>query len=224
MSRVLIIEDQPKLLRSLQRGLQEEGFEVVTAETGDAGLELAQLPSIDVVILDWMLPGRDGLQVLKDLRAAKCRCPVLMLTARGDLQDRVGGLNAGADDYVVKPFEFAELLARLQALLRRSGEGRQLVLRVEDLELDLLTRRVVRSGKDLDLSRREFELLEFLVRHRGEIVPRETLAREVWKEPLVLTNIIDVYVRMLRKKLDHSGLTPLIRTVRGAGYVLGAPP
>jgi two-component system copper resistance phosphate regulon response regulator CusR len=223
MSRVLIIEDQPKLLRSLQQGLQEAGFDVLTAETGDSGFDLAQSAGVDVIILDWMLPGRDGLQLLKDLRQAKCRCPVLMLTARGDLQDRVSGLNAGADDYVVKPFEFAELLARLQALIRRTAEGRQLVLRVDDLELDLLTRRVVRSGRELDLSRREFELLEFLVRHRGEVVPRETLAREVWKEPLVLTNIIDVYVRMLRKKLDRSGLAPLIRTVRGAGYVLGAP-
>lgn len=223
MSRVLIIEDQPKLLRSLQQGLHEAGFDVVTAETGDAGFDLAQSVGVDVIILDWMLPGRDGLQLVKDLREAKCRCPVLMLTARGELQDRVSGLNAGADDYVVKPFEFAELLARLQALIRRTTEGRQLVLRVDDLELDLLTRRVVRSGKELDLSRREFELLEFLVRHRGEVVPRETLAREVWKEPLVLTNIIDVYVRMLRKKLDRAGLAPLIRTVRGAGYMLGAP-
>jgi two-component system copper resistance phosphate regulon response regulator CusR len=224
MARVLIIEDQPKLLRSLQQGLQEEGFEVVTAETGDAGFDLAQLTTFDVIILDWLLPGRDGLQLLKDLRAVKCRCPVLMLTARGDLQDRVNGLNAGADDYVIKPFEFAELLARVQALIRRTADGRQLVLRVDDLELDLLTRGVIRGGRELDLSRREFELLEFLVRHCGEIVPREMLAREVWKEPLVLTNIIDVYVRMLRKKLDRPGLSPLIRTVRGAGYVLGTPP
>ena len=224
MHRVLLVEDQPKLLRSLQRGLQEEGFEVLTAETGDAGFELAMSQSVDVIVLDWMLPGRDGLQTLRDLRAAGCNRPILMLTARGTLQDRVEGLNAGADDYLVKPFEFAELVARLHALVRRLSDGRRLVLRADDLELDLLLRRVTRASVELDLSRRELELLEYLVRHHDEIVTREMLAREVWKEPTLLTNVIDVYVRMLRKKIERPGLRPLIHTIRGVGYVLGDAP
>ena len=221
LRRVLIIEDQPKLLRSLERGLSEEGFEVLTADNGDDGFELAVSQTVDVIVLDWMLPGRDGVQLLRDLRRAGCARPVLMLTARGSLQDRVEGLDAGADDYLVKPFEFEELLARLRALSRRLSNGRQLICRVHDLELDLLLRRVFRAGKEIELSRREFELLEFLARHPHEVVTRDTLAREVWKESALLTNIVDVYVRMLRKKIERPELRPLIHTIRGEGYFLG---
>lgn len=224
MPRLLIVEDQPKLLESLRLGLEEEGYEVLTAANGDAGYDAARSCSVDLFILDWMLPGRSGVQLLRDLRAEGCRQPVLMLTARDTVLDRVEGLDAGADDYLIKPFDFVELLARLRALLRRLSDGRQLVLRVDDLELDLLLHRVTRAGQDVVLSRREFDLLEYFVRHRGQTLGREELARDVWKEPVVLTNVIDVYVRMLRKKLDRPELRPLIRTVRGVGYVLGEAP
>jgi two-component system, OmpR family, copper resistance phosphate regulon response regulator CusR len=220
MSRVLVIEDERKLLRALERGLRAEGYEVATAARGDEGAALALAQSFDAVILDWMLPGRDGLQVLSDLRRAGRAVPVLLLTARDAVEDRVAGLDAGADDYLVKPFALAELLARLRVLLRGRGE-RETVLRAGELELDLLERRVTRGGEEVPLTQREYEVLVYLLRHKNRAVTRDMLGRDVWKEPAhALTNVIDVYINSLRRKLERAGRPPLIRTLRGVGYSL----
>jgi two-component system, OmpR family, copper resistance phosphate regulon response regulator CusR len=221
MARLLIVEDQEKLLESLRKGLEEEGYEVVAAETGEVGYYSATTEPIDAVILDLMLPGRDGLRVLHDLRARGFTKPVLILTARDTIEDRVLGLDGGADDYLIKPFAFAELLARLRALLRRDLTGRELFLRADDLEMDLLARRVLRAGVELELTRREYELLEYLLRHKNAVVTRDMIAREVWKDPDgMLTNTIDVYINLLRKKVERAGLRQLIQTVRGVGYAI----
>jgi two-component system copper resistance phosphate regulon response regulator CusR len=222
--RILIVEDERKVLRGLERGLQAEGYEVVGAATGDAGLELAASQAFDCVVLDRMLPGRDGLEVLAELRRAGKAVPVLVLTARDAIEDRVAGLDAGADDYLVKPFAFAELLARLRVLLRRGPTDRETVLRAGDLEMDLLQRRVTRGGAEVALTQREFELLEYLLRHKSEDVTRDMLGRDVWKEPgHAFTNVIDVYVNFLRRKIERPGKPILIHTVRGVGYRLCDP-
>lgn len=220
MSRILIVDDQPKLLKSLQQGFSEEGFDVLTAETAESALTLALTNNPDVLILDRMLPGRDGVEVLRELRLRGLSTAVLLLTARDQVRDRIEGLEAGADDYLVKPFDFGELLARVRALLRRRTDAGRLVLRVNDLEVDPLSRRVTRGGVELDLSRREFELLEFLLRRCNHTVSREELAKEVWREPLILTNVIDVTVKQLRRKLERPDTRPLIWTIRGVGYAL----
>jgi DNA-binding response OmpR family regulator len=219
MPRVLIVEDQKKLLQSLRRGLEEEGYDVVAARTGEEGYYLATTGSPDAIILDLMLPGRDGLEVLHDLRGKGYAKPVLILTARDTVEDRVAGLDTGADDYLVKPFAFAELLARLRALLRRDVSSRELILRAGDVEIDLLSRTVIRGGIELDLTRREYELLEFLVRNKNATVTRDMIGREVWKETSgALTNTIDVYINAIRKKVEQPGKRQLIHTVRGVGY------
>lgn len=224
MPRVLVVEDQKKLLNSLTKGLEQEGYEVVPAMTGEEGYYAATTRDIDAMVLDLMLPGRDGMQVLRDLRAHGFTRPVLILTACDSIDDRVAGLDSGADDYLVKPFAFAELLARLRALLRREVTGREFVLRTDDLQMDLVGRRVVRGGEEIELSTREFELLEYFLRHAGAVVTRDMLARDVWKEPHgLLTNVIEVYVRLLRKKIERPGTRQLIHTVRGVGYVLRDP-
>jgi DNA-binding response OmpR family regulator len=224
MARVLIVEDRRKLLASLQKGLTEEGHEVVAAATGEDGYYHATTQSFDALVLDLMLPGRNGLQVLRDLRANGFAGPVLILTARDAVDDRVTGLDCGADDYLVKPFAFAELVARLRALLRRNLVCRELVLSAGDLEMDLVGRRVVRGGEELELTNREFELLRYLLRYANTTVTREMIAREVWKEADgVLTNVIDVYINLLRKKIDRPGGHQLIQTVRGVGYALREP-
>src|SRR5262249_31757308 len=221
MARVLIVEDQKKLLQSLRRGLEEEGYDVVAATTGEEAYYLATTGSPDAIILDLMLPGRDGPRVLRDLRGRGFSRPVMILTARDAVEDRVAGLDGGADDYLVKPFAFAELLARLRALLRRDVSGRELILRADDLEIDLLGRRVIRGGVELDLTRREYELLEFLVRHKNVTVTRDMISREVWRETSgALTNTIDVYINALRKKVEQPGKRQLINTVRGVGYAV----
>jgi DNA-binding response OmpR family regulator len=221
MPHILVVEDQKKLQQSLRRGLEEEGYEVVTATTGEEGYYLATTVSTDVVVLDLMLPGRSGLEILRDLRGHGFSKPVLILTARDSVGDRVKGLDQGADDYLVKPFAFVELLARLRALLRRDVSGRELFLRADDLEIDLLGRRVVRGGVELDLTRREYELLEYLLRHKNSTVTRDMIGREVWKETTgSLTNTIDVYINSLRKKVEQPERKQLIHTVRGVGYVL----
>jgi two-component system copper resistance phosphate regulon response regulator CusR len=221
MPRLLIIEDQKKLLNSLRTGLEEEGYHVVIAASGEQGYYAATTEPVDAVVLDLMLPGRDGIRVLRDLRAIGFTKPVLILTALDTVEDRVVGLDSGADDYLVKPFAFAELLARLRALLRRDVSGRELVLRADDLEVDLLSRRVVRGGVELDLTKREYELLEYLLRHKNAAVTRDMIARDVWKEVTgAPTNAIDVYVTLLRKKVERPGARQLIHTVRGVGYAL----
>lgn len=221
MPRVLVIEDERKILRSLERGLQEAGYEVVTAANGETGYQLAMSSPFDCLVLDLMLPGRDGFSVLADLRREAKTVPVLILTARDALEDRVLGLDAGGDDYLVKPFGFAELLARLRALLRRGRPERETVLRAGELQIDLLQRRVIRGDTELCLTPREYELLAYLVRHKNNIVTRDMLGREIWKEPAhALTNVIDVYVNFLRRKVERPEKPPLIHTIRGVGYVL----
>jgi two-component system, OmpR family, copper resistance phosphate regulon response regulator CusR len=221
MARILIIEDQKRLVASMRRGLEEESFEVIAAHTGEEGFYLATTQQPDAVVLDVMLPGRDGFQILADLRAAGFARPVLILTSRDAVEDRVAGLNGGADDYLVKPFAFAELVARLRALLRRNLGDRELVLRADDLEVDLLARRVSRAGHELELTVREFELLVYLLRHKNATVTRDMLARDVWKEPDgLLTNVIEVCVNALRKKVERPGSRQLILTVRGVGYAV----
>jgi DNA-binding response OmpR family regulator len=219
--RILIVEDERKVLRGLERGLQGQGYEVAGAATGEAGLELALTQPFDCVVLDRLLPGRDGLEVLAELRRAGRTLPVLILTARDAIEDRVLGLDAGADDYLVKPFAFAELLARLRVLLRRERGGAETVLRADDLEVDLLNRRASRAGQELPLTQREFEVLAYLVRHKNQIVTRDMLGREVWKEPNhALTNVIDVYINLLRRKVEKPGQRTLLHTLRGVGYSL----
>ncbi len=221
MACVLIVEDQKKLLHSLKQGLEEEGYDVIVATTGEEGYYLATTGSPDAIVLDVMLPGRDGLKVLRDLRSKGYTKPVMILTARDAVEDRVAGLDGGADDYLVKPFAFAELLARLRALLRRDVSGRELTLRADDLEIDLLSRRVIRAGVELDLTRREYELLEFLLRHKNETVTRDMIGREVWKENSgSLTNTIDVYINALRRKVEQPEQRRLIHTIRGVGYAV----
>jgi DNA-binding response OmpR family regulator len=223
--RILVVEDERKVLRSLRRGLEAEGYEVLTAATGEEGYRLATTQPLDCLVLDLLLPGRDGLRVLADLQAAGHTLPVLILTARDAVEDRVAGLDAGAEDYLVKPFAFAELLARLRALLRRGRAERETVLRAGDLEVDLLQRRATRAGEEVPLTQREFEVLAYLVRHHNAVVTRDMLGRDVWKEPdHALTNVIDVYITLLRRKLERPGRPALIHTIRGVGYTLREEP
>jgi two-component system OmpR family response regulator len=219
--RILIAEDEPKLARAVARGLRREGYAVDVAERGDLALSNARVYEYDAIVLDVMLPGLDGFAVCKTLRDDRVRSPVLMLTARDQLDDRVRGLDAGADDYLVKPFAFRELLARLRALIRRGANGRPAELTVGDLVIDPAAHTVTRAGLEIELSAREFALLELLARHPGEAVSRTTLREHVWDEHFPGdSNIVDVYVGRLRKKLERPFGRPLIRTVRGVGYGL----
>ena len=221
--RVLVVEDERKLAQVLGAALQTEHYDVIVARTGDEGFSRATAEAFDLIVLDLMLPGRNGLEILQTLRQRHLQTPVLILTARDGLEDRVLGLDSGADDYLVKPFAVAELLARLRALLRRGRPPESLRLKAGDLELDLVTRRAVRGDRLLDLTVREFELLEYLLRHQGHMVSREMLAREVWREPrraTPLDNVIDVQIARLRKKVDAEATSRLIHTVRGVGFVL----
>jgi DNA-binding response OmpR family regulator len=224
MPRVLVIEDEPKLRRALERGLGTEGYHVTTAADGNEGSRLARAEPFDCLVLDWMLPGRDGLRVIAELRRAGRAVPVLLLTARDAVQDRVAGLDAGADDYLVKPFAFAELLARVRVLIRGRGE-RETVLCAADLQVDLLERRALRGEVEVPLTPREFEVLAYLLRHKNHTVTRDMLGREVWREAdHSLTNVIDVTMNSLRRKLERAGLPPLIHTLRGRGYSLRDEP
>lgn len=223
MVRVLIVEDERKLAQVLSSALQAEHYEVVVAATGEDGFYRANAELFDLVVLDLMLPGRNGLEILQTLRQRRIETPVLILTARDGVDDRVLGLDLGADDYLVKPFALPELLARIRALLRRGRASDAFRLKVADLELDLVARRVNRGDRLIDLTAREFELLEYLLRHQGHLVSREMLARDVWKEPrraTPLDNVIDVQMARLRRKVDPEGAARLIHTVRGVGFVL----
>jgi two-component system copper resistance phosphate regulon response regulator CusR len=221
--RLLIVEDDKKTSGALKAGLEGEGFSTATASTGEAGLSLLNSEKFDLVLLDWMLPGHDGIDILKNLRARGARTPVLLLTARDAVADRVLGLESGADDYLVKPFAFAELVARIRTLLRRAAPVEPLRKTIADVVVDLETRRVSRKGKTVELTPREFDLLVYLMRQPGQVVTREMLAKEVWAETNRVTpldNVIDVHVAHLRKKMDDGHAVKLVHTVRGVGFVL----
>ena len=224
--KILVVEDEPKTGDYLKQGLIESGFVVDLARDGVDGLHLGETEEYDLAILDVMLPRLDGWQVLAGIRRAGREMPVLFLTARNQVEDRVKGLELGADDYLVKPFAFAELLARVRTLMRRGGRGKEPEqMRVADLELDLLRRRVTRGGRRIDLTGKEFSLLELLLRRRGEVLPRSLIASQVWDMNFDSdTNVIEVAVRRLRDKMDDSFELKLIRTVRGMGYVLEDEP
>jgi two-component system, OmpR family, response regulator len=220
-ARLLVVEDDHKLVRALTRGLEREGYAIDVAFTGEEALSLADYVEYDAVVLDVMLPGLDGFAVCKKLRQRPTWVPVLMLTARADVADRIRGLDAGADDYLVKPFDFGELLARLRAIARRGPSERSAVVEVGELRLDRDTRVVSRAGTEIELTAREFEVLELLARHGGQVVSRQQLLDEIWADDRDGSpNVVDVYVGYLRKKLEDPAGPRLIRTVRGVGFLL----
>ena len=222
--RILVVEDDKKVARALREGLQAEHYDVRVASTGEEGFFLVNHEVFDLVLLDLMLPRRDGVEVLTTLRKRGLQTPVLILTAKDTVDDRVQGLDLGADDYLVKPFAFPELVARIRALLRRGRMDQVLKLQLDDLEMDLLTRRVTRRGLAPDLTAKEFELLEYLLRHQGRVVSREMLARDVWQvaaRATPLDNVIDVSIARLRRKIDDPFEKKLLHTLRGVGFMLG---
>ena len=222
--RILIIEDETKVANALRAGLEAEHYEVTIAATGEEGFFLASQGSFDLLLLDLMLPRRDGIDVLATLRKRGIQTPVFVLTAKDAVEDRVIGLDQGADDYLTKPFAFSELLARIRALLRRGRMDQILKLQHEDLEMDLVTRKVSRGAQSLDLTAKEFDMLEYLLRHSGSVVSREMLARDVWHataRATPLDNVIDVTIARLRRKIDEPYERKLLHTVRGVGYMLG---
>ena len=221
--RILVVEDEQKVAQALCQGLEAERYDVRVASTGEEGFFLVNHESFDLVVLDLMLPRRDGLEVLTTLRKRGLPTPVLILTAKDTVDDRVRGLDDGADDYLVKPFAFPELLARIRALLRRGRPDQILKLQQGDLTMDLVTRHVARAGHSLELTGKEFEMLEYLLRHVGHVVSREMLARDVWRvtaRATPLDNVIDVTVARLRRKIDDPFETKLLHTVRGVGFAL----
>jgi DNA-binding response OmpR family regulator len=220
--RLLVVEDEITLARYLRKGLEEANWTVDLAGTVEDGWRLLLSNPYDLVLLDLALPGADGIQLLARVREAGWDLPVLVLTARTAVEDRIVGLNAGADDYLGKPFAFAELIARINALMRRGHQSRALVLRVDDLELDVVRRQARRGRQPIALTSREFAVLEFLMRHCGEVVTRTMLAEHVWGDHYdTLSNLIEVFVNRLRRKTEIGGAPRLLHTVRGAGYVLG---
>jgi heavy metal response regulator len=222
--RLLIVEDEAKLARFIQQGLQEEGYAVDLANTGEMGLAMALEGVHDVMILDIQLPRMDGLRVLQELRQARVTTPVLLLTVRATIEDKVLGLDAGADDYLTKPFAFQELVARVRALLRRRADAAAPVLQVADLTLDPARRVVTRGGETIMLTPREFVLLDYFMRHPGRVLTRMMIAEHVWDYAFHhTTNVIDVYVQYLRKKIDAGREPKLLHTVRGVGYILKVP-
>ena len=217
---ILLVEDDVKAARLLCRGLEEEGFEVSHAASAEEGLEKLQTPC-QLVILDWNLPGMSGADMCSRLRESGSTVPVLMLTARDAMPDRIHGLNAGADDYLVKPYVFEELLARVRAMIRRAGFSGSPSMRAYDLELDPVGHIVRRNGKMLTLTRKEYALVEYMMQHKGELITRQQLADRIWNADLIaIDNLIDVHIKNLRKKMDIDGLPELIRTVRGRGFKL----
>jgi len=223
VAKILIIEDDAKTANAIRTGLRGEGYDATIAKTGEDGFFQLNAEPFDLVILDWMLPGRDGIEILKTLRARGTKTPVLLLTARDAIEDRVLGLDSGADDYLMKPFAFTELLARVRALLRRAGDTEALRKQIGDLVLDVENRRVMRGAQEIAVTPREFELLAYLLRHHGQTVTRQMLAKDVWREPhraTPLDNVIDVHVAHLRRKIDEGHRGKLIHTVRGVGFVL----
>jgi DNA-binding response OmpR family regulator len=224
--RVLLIEDERAISEFLTARLEGEGFDVVTAMTGEEGFFLVNEQVFDVVLLDLTLPGRGGLEVLRMLRRRGINAPVILISGSDSVEDKVAGLDAGADDYIVKPFAFQEVLARIRVVLRRGWADQVLLLRCGDLVMDLITRIVTRGGRTITLTAREFELLEYLLRHTGRVVTRDMLARDIWQEDTRannLDNVIDVHIARIRKKLDHGHGRKLLHTLRGVGFQLKDP-
>ena len=221
--RILLVEDEPSAAGMLAKGLREEAYAVDVAGDGERALELAFVNDYDLVILDVMLPGRDGFKVCRELRSTGAAVPVLMLTARDAVEDRIAGLDTGADDYLTKPFDFDELLARVRALLRRKPTLLPAVISVADLAVDTRARRVSRAGKEVELTAKEYALLEYLARRAGEVVSRADIAEHVWDESYdPFSKVIEVFIQRLRRKLDGGRPLNLIRTRRGEGYMLAA--
>jgi heavy metal response regulator len=219
--RILVVEDQPSLLKSIARRLQEDGYSVDTARDGEEGLDFALAADYDCIVLDIMLPVIDGMTVVKRLREKNIMTPVLFLTARDAVEDRVKGLDIGADDYLIKPFSFDELLARIRALLRRQSVSRETVIKVKDLTLDTNTRTVTRGGKSIELTAKEYALLEYLMRNKGKVLTRSQIADHVWNYDFEgNSNIVDVYIRYLRRKIEEGFEDKLILTIRGSGYMM----
>jgi heavy metal response regulator len=219
--RILLVEDDVRVASFIRRGLTEEHYTVDVAHDGEKALYLAETGEYGLFIFDWMLPKKSGLEVLQQIRSKKITTPVLLLTAKDKPSDKVMGLDAGADDYLVKPFDFDELLARVRALLRRQGSPLPAVLRLADLELDTVRHKTRRAGKELELTSREYALLEFLLRHAGQIVSRSQLAENVWEHDFdTFSNVIDVHIARLRRKIDDDFSPKLLHTVRGSGYLL----
>ncbi|MDA8219341.1 MAG: response regulator transcription factor [Dehalococcoidales bacterium] len=222
--RILVVEDEEQLAGILKRGLQEHGYAVDVVHDGEDGLAMAEIGEHDVVILDVMLPGLSGFEVARALRARRVNTPVLMLTARDSVDDRVAGLDSGADDYLVKPFAFRELVARVRALLRREEKARDPVLRVADLEVDTVSREVRRARRAVSLTTKEYAVLEYLVRNPNRVLTRTQISEHVWDYDFTaMSNVVDVYIRYLRRKLDDGHQPKLIHTVRGIGYQLKVP-
>lgn len=221
--RILIIEDDAGIVRMLERGLSAHGYQCMTTDNGEKGLRLANDEMVALVLLDIWLPGLDGHQVLKGIRTRRPDLPVLMLTARDDLSNKVSALDSGADDYLTKPFAFEELLARIRALVRRADQPQSSYLEVGDLKMDLLSRSVWRADKKVELSSREFALLEYFMRHPGQVLSRQQILSAIWDYAFDPgSNVVDVYVRYLRSKIDRRGEPSLISTVRGTGYVMAS--
>ena len=221
--RVLVVEDEKKMAEALRKGLESDGYDVKIANTGEDGFFLVTTETFDIVILDLMLPARDGMEILAAMRHRELLMPVLILTSKDTLKDRVSGLNAGADDYLVKPFALSELLARVRALLRRGKGESSGKLKLADLEMDIGKHQTTRGGKEIALTAHEFSLLEYLLRHQARVVSREMLGRDVWKETsrhTPLDNVIDVHIARLRRKIDDPFRTKLLHTVRGVGFIL----
>lgn len=222
--RILVVEDQQRVASFIAKGLQEESYAVDVVQDGDEAVFMARTVDYDAIVLDLMLPGKDGMEVLREIRNHRVRSPVIILTAKGDLEDRVAGLNAGADDYLAKPFSFAELLARVRALMRRASEEKDPVLFVSDLTLDPAQHKVVRADRKIDLTAKEFALLEYLLRNKNRVVTRTAIIEHVWDIHFDSgTNIVDVYVRRLRAKIDEPFEQKLIHSIRGVGYVIKDP-
>ena len=219
--QLLVVDDDPKILSMMRRGLIFAGYDVVTVDSGEEALNHAMLEVPALVVLDVMLPGIDGFEVCRRLRSAEPRLPILLLTARDRVPDRVAGLDAGADDYLVKPFAFDELLARIRALLRRTAAGSLEILTCDDLKVDTASREVVRGNRHVELTLTEYQLLEYLMRHPRQVLTRERIHDVIWGDELMIgSNVIDVYIKRLREKLETDGESRLIQTVRGVGYTL----
>ena len=221
--KILLVEDEVGIATMIRRGLEGANHTVEVAHNGQIGLQMAEEETYHLVILDVMLPGRDGWSVCETLRAQRNRVPILMLTARDSVRDKVRGLDAGADDYLPKPFDFQELLARVRALLRRDKIHRTSLIKIADLQIDTLQRRVTRGGNEIKLSHREYDLLEALAAHEGQVLTREAIQERVWMNEEAYSNTVNVYIGMLRKKVDADYKIKLIQTVHGTGYTLRVP-